>query len=169
MKASELFARAVELVTGKGAPPTRTSVEQALSGCEARASAAVKERDRLAAERRTLLVGGSDADVAKNGDEMSRATLEQERAEALIIELRACWVYHLYQDVLSAAGLPFSLKSVIAEEDLHMAEMHDRLVELGARPADRIAALSRLETDLFRKLFAQLDQDTALPTLDRAA
>lgn len=89
MKPSELFARAVELITGKGAPASRAEVEQAIRDCETRASAAVDARARLSRQRRILLTSGAaDAELTRNSDDEGKARLEEERANALAVELR---------------------------------------------------------------------------------
>ena len=74
---------------------------------------------------------------------------------SLIIELRACWLYALYQEALQEAKLSISLKSLLAEEDLHLAEMF----ELCGDNAPRLKALSAYETDLFAKLFHALQAE----------
>lgn len=74
---------------------------------------------------------------------------------SLIVELRACWLYALYQDVLVQAGTPLSLKSLLAEEDLHLVEMY---AACGA-DGDLLRQLSAYETDLFAQVWAQVEAD----------
>jgi hypothetical protein len=76
---------------------------------------------------------------------------------SLIIELRAIWTYRLYQDVLWERSSGLSLKSVLAEEELHLGQMTRRLRELGAEPEARVPGFARIEDELFRKLWASLD------------
>ena len=76
---------------------------------------------------------------------------------SLIIELRAIWTYRLYQDVLSERSAGLSLKSVLAEEELHLQQMARRLRELGAEPEARVPGFTRIENRLFRTLWAGLD------------
>ncbi len=71
---------------------------------------------------------------------------------SLVIELRACWLYAIYQDVLEKSDLHLSLKSLLAEEDLHLAEMF----EMCGADEDRLRALSAYETGLFERLWAEL-------------
>ncbi len=71
---------------------------------------------------------------------------------SLIIELRACWLYAIYQEVLEASDLQLSLKSLLAEEDMHLAEMF----EMCGDNEDRLKSLSAYETELFGKLWAEL-------------
>jgi len=78
---------------------------------------------------------------------------------SLIIELRACWLYAIYQDVLEVSSDHMSLKSLLAEEDKHLAEMF----EMCGEDYDTLKALSAHETDLFIKLWSHLEgaQDIA--------
>ncbi len=76
---------------------------------------------------------------------------------SLTIELRAIWTYRLYQQALVASGAALSLKGILAEEELHLQQMLDRLEELGADPARQVPAFARLEDRLFRNFWAQLD------------
>lgn len=71
---------------------------------------------------------------------------------SLIIELRACWLYAMYHEVLQEAGVSISLKSLLAEEDMHLAEMF----EMCGDNEPRLRALSGYETELFGKLFQSL-------------
>ena len=83
---------------------------------------------------------------------------------SLIIELRAIWTYRLYQDVLSERSAGLSLKSVLAEEELHLAQMARRLRQLDAQPEVRVPGFACIEDRLFRRLWAGLDgTSTILP------
>ena len=87
---------------------------------------------------------------------------------SLIIELRAIWTYRLYQQVLEACPrAALSLKSVLAEENLHLQHMLDRLEELDAAPRDHVPAFARIEERLFRHLWSELD--AACEALPQAA
>ena len=85
---------------------------------------------------------------------------------SLIIELRACWTYHMYQDVLEEADVNMSLKSVIAEEDMHLQDMFARLQEIGDVPAEQIDAMCAVETDLFGTFWTYLN---SVHSLQKAA
>jgi hypothetical protein len=76
---------------------------------------------------------------------------------SLIVELRAIWTYRLYQEVLTEGSAGLSLKSVLAEEELHLEQMTCRLRELGTDPEARVPRFARIEDRLFRKLWACLD------------
>lgn len=77
---------------------------------------------------------------------------------SLIIELRACWLYHIYHEVLSASDVKISLKSLLAEEDMHLAEMF----EMCGENTERLQTLSGYETQLFEKLWNNLDNTASL-------
>lgn len=72
---------------------------------------------------------------------------------SLIIELRACWLYAIYQNVLEKSSDHMSLKSLLAEEDMHLAEMFG----MCGKDYDKLKKLSSLETDLFIKFWTQLE------------
>lgn len=78
---------------------------------------------------------------------------------SLIIELRACWLYAIYQEVLEASPLRLSLKSLLAEEDMHLAEMF----AMCGGDHERLKTLSAYETGLFEKLWGALED--AFPRL----
>ena len=71
---------------------------------------------------------------------------------SLIIELRACWMYEIYTDVLSKSGLKLSLKSLLAEEDMHLAEMFG----MCGQDTEKLQRLSAYETELFGRLWNKL-------------
>jgi len=81
---------------------------------------------------------------------------------SMIVELRAIWTYRLYQDVLNENGQNISLRSLLAEEELHLPQMADRLTELGADLEATVPVLARLEDGLFRGLWRSL---AVLPTV----
>ena len=76
---------------------------------------------------------------------------------SLIIELRACWLYTIYQEALEASDYQLSLKSLIAEEDGHLEEMY----EMCGSDTARLRELSAFETGLFEKLWAQIENNDA--------
>ena len=73
---------------------------------------------------------------------------------SLIIELRACWLYGIYNDVVEEAGVHLPLKGLLAEEDHHLAEMF----EMCGENHDQLKDLSRYETSLFEKMWAALEE-----------
>lgn len=77
---------------------------------------------------------------------------------SLIIELRACWLYTIYQEALEASDYQLSLKSLIAEEDGHLEEMY----EMCGSNTERLRELSAFETQLFEKLWSQIENDVQI-------
>jgi hypothetical protein len=71
---------------------------------------------------------------------------------SMIIELRACWLYHMYHEVLQEAKVSVSLKSLLAEEDLHLAEMY----EMVGNNTAQLRELCAYETELFGKMLDKL-------------
>jgi hypothetical protein len=76
---------------------------------------------------------------------------------SMIIELRAIWAYTLYHEVLVEQETGMSLKSVLAEEELHLPQMADRLAALGEDLDDRVPVFARLEDRLFRGLWQAVE------------
>lgn len=72
---------------------------------------------------------------------------------SLIIELRACWLYAIYQEVLAESSDHMSLKSLLAEEDMHLAEMFG----MCGTNYDMLRKLSGYETDLFKAFWTRLE------------
>lgn len=77
---------------------------------------------------------------------------------SLVIELRACWLYEIYQDVLERSGVALSLKALLAEEDQHLADM---FAQCGER-YETLEKLSSYETELFAKFWGYLDGESGL-------
>ena len=88
---------------------------------------------------------------------------------SLTIELRAIWTYELYQQELAARPGRFSLKSVLAEEELHLSQMVDRLHQLDARPETLVSTFAQREDRLFRGFWASLEQACERSSADAAA
>lgn len=72
---------------------------------------------------------------------------------SLIVELRAIWFYRMYQAALATSGSTMSLKSVLAEEELHLTEMLDHIGALDAEMDARLATLMEFEDGRFRSLW----------------
>jgi hypothetical protein len=81
---------------------------------------------------------------------------------SMIIEVRAVWAYGLYQAVLDETGTSLSLKSLMAEEELHLPQMTARLLALGEDLAARVPPLAALEDGLFRRLWRAIEADATL-------
>ncbi len=82
----------------------------------------------------------------------------EERAEAnyllssTAIEVRAHAFYPLYEAALQQAGAPFSVRSILRDEDRHLADMKARLhATFGAGAADLLDAALRREAAAFAR------------------
>ena len=106
----------------------------------------------------------------KNGDRRSASLCERSLAASdyknsdacylwvsLMIELRAHWAYGLYQDVLLQHKKTLSLKSLIAEENLHLAEMFESVMAVDRSAETTIPKLAAHEHELFLHFFAHLE------------
>lgn len=107
-----------------------------------------------------MYFGRLDAGLSKEvtGGDVSDPENQAYPWVSMIIELRACWLYHIYHEVLEKSSVTLSLKSLLAEEDQHLAEMFEMVGE----NTDLLKRLSAYETALFGKLWAQLSADDHL-------
>lgn len=72
---------------------------------------------------------------------------------SLVVELRAIWFYRLYQDALVESGSLLSLKSVLAEEELHLEEMLDHIAQLDPQMDARLKDFMVYESGRFDVLW----------------
>jgi len=79
---------------------------------------------------------------------------------SLIVELRAVWTYRLYQTVLTEENTDFTLKSILAEEELHLSSMLMRLKHTDPNVMARIALFSGFEEVRFRCLWSRIEEET---------
>jgi hypothetical protein len=84
---------------------------------------------------------------------------------SLIVELRAVWTYGLYQGVLTEENAGVTLKSILAEEELHLSAMLARLKLMDSKVAARIALFSEFEAVRFRALWSRIEEETLGPRL----
>jgi len=78
---------------------------------------------------------------------------------SLIVELRATWIYRIYQDVLSTRKTAVSLKSILAEEQLHLDEMLTRLQAIDPETDARIGRFCAFEEIRFCSLWSAVEND----------
>jgi hypothetical protein len=105
-----------------------------------------------------MYFGRMDAGISKTvGDDAAYGWV------SLIIELRACWLYKIYNEVVDEQKVHLPLAGLLAEEDQHLAEMFGMCGENHAQLAD----LSRTETALFGKLWGALEE--AYPVNDQVS
>jgi hypothetical protein len=76
---------------------------------------------------------------------------------SLIVELRAIWLYRLYGEILAAHKTGIALKSVLAEEELHLDAMLARLHALDDDADRHIAEFRALEDKQFRILWRAIE------------
>ncbi len=108
-----------------------------------------------------MYFGRMDAGITKNLKTSSRWRASDGNGDmgdpygwvSLIIELRACWLYRIYDEVVTEQDVHLPLKGLIAEEDGHLEEMF----EMCGENHDLLKALSAYETSLFEKLWAALE------------
>lgn len=99
-----------------------------------------------------MYFGRMDAGISKRvGDEAAYGWV------SMIIELRACWLYHIYHAVLEKSSVKLSLKSLLAEEDMHLAEMY----EMCGHDTALLKQMSAYETGLFRTFWDYLQGERA--------
>ena len=80
---------------------------------------------------------------------------------SLIVELRATWLYRIYQDVRAKQKSTLSLKSILAEEHLHLDEMLARLHDIDGQSDARIARFCGFEELRFRSLWFAVEGEHA--------
>ena len=78
---------------------------------------------------------------------------------SLIVELRAVWFYRLYQETLAEHGQNLSLRSVLAEEELHLGAMLARLSDMDKDCAPRVKRFRALELERFRVLWDAIEAE----------
>jgi hypothetical protein len=78
---------------------------------------------------------------------------------SLIVELRATWIYRIYQDVLTRRKNVVSLRSILAEEQLHLDEMCARLQAIDPETDARIARFCAFEEIRFRSLWSAVESE----------
>lgn len=78
---------------------------------------------------------------------------------SLIVELRAVWFYRLYQETLAEHEHSLSLRSVLAEEELHLGAMLARLSDVDKHCGDRVKRFQALERGRFRVLWDAIESE----------
>jgi hypothetical protein len=82
---------------------------------------------------------------------------------SMIVELRAVWLYRIYQTVLMEQNAGLTLKSILAEEELHLQAMSTNLRELDRDAESRIAHFSAFEDGRFDSLWSVIEEECAAP------
>lgn len=107
------------------------------------------EGDLAAPSSARLYFGRLDAGISRVTGPGALAYLYVTQA----IEVRAAWLYALYEKVLRQQDHWLSLRSVIAEEDLHLAQMESELSSRDGEYARRFPGFLELEARLFGSWF----------------
>jgi hypothetical protein len=76
---------------------------------------------------------------------------------SLIVELRAVWFYRLYQESLTEHEQGLSLRSVLAEEEVHLGAMLARLTDMDPDCTPRVSRFLALEQQRFRALWDAIE------------
>jgi hypothetical protein len=116
---------------------------------------------------RALLAGAAARGYFARLDVAVRAFVRRELPPALhnraayalvtwLVELRAAWLYPAYQKALRGGGLPFSVRSIIGEEERHLAEIEEGMERIGIARHEGLPALRACESELFARLARQL-------------
>jgi hypothetical protein len=97
-----------------------------------------------------------DAAIAHDLDGSRTSTLPY-LYMSLIVELRAVWFYRLYQATLIECEQGLPLRSVLAEEELHLDAMLARLTDMDPDCTHRIERFRALERQRFRILWDAIE------------
>jgi hypothetical protein len=103
-------------------------------------------------------IGRLDASVTRECNEFAGSTLPY-LYMSLVVELRAVWFYRLYRDVLDAQGIGIALRSVLAEEELHLGAMFERLGEMDPHRTPRLVRFKALEEQRFYILWNAVEAE----------
>ena len=115
--------------------------------------------DTLAGAAAAFYMGRLDAEIARSLGKAAPAL--PYLYMSLIVELRAVWIYRLYQTILAEHEIPLTLKSVLAEEELHLAAMVADLTKLDSEALNRIALFAGFEETRFESLWVAIEQECA--------
>lgn len=78
---------------------------------------------------------------------------------SMIVEFRALWFYRLYQQALKKTRHPMSLKRVLGEEQVHLADMANRLEATAELSDARADTFLRYEKTLYDRLLAAMNRN----------
>ncbi|HYM18757.1 MAG TPA: hypothetical protein VEU06_09355 [Micropepsaceae bacterium] len=129
----------------------------------ARRRLSFSDADTVAPAPARAYMGRLDAAISRG---LSRAAPELPYLYmSLIVELRAVWFYRLYEETLDEQQASLSLKSVLAEENLHLDAMLARLGEMDPDVLRRLEEFGSFEDARFRSLWRAVDEDAGAERL----
>ena len=118
------------------------------------------DEDALAASAARAYMGRLDAGISR---ELGYDGGLCYRYVTLVVELRAEWLYRLYEEVLRAEASPLTLASVLSEEEAHLREVSDALRESDPEHAPRRRVFEALESSLFERWLRAM-REAAFPS-----
>jgi len=77
---------------------------------------------------------------------------------SMIVEFRALWFYRLYEQTLKRAGHALSLKRVLGEERMHLADVANRLDVAGELSDTRACEFLVAERKLYERLLGAMQR-----------
>jgi hypothetical protein len=114
--------------------------------------------ETIAGSSARFYMGRLDAGIARDFADMAAGSLPY-LYMSLIVELRAVWFYQLYQETLTENNHALSLRSVLAEEELHLNAMLAHLTELDPDCASRVTRFRTLEQQRFSILWEAVEAE----------
>jgi hypothetical protein len=114
--------------------------------------------ETIAGSSARAYMGRLDAGIARDFDGGTAGPLPY-LYMSLIVELRAVWFYRLYQETLAEHEHGLSLRSVLAEEELHLNAMMGHLTAMDTGSASRVARFKALEHQRFAVLWNAIEAE----------
>ncbi len=75
----------------------------------------------------------------------------------LAIEIRASWLYGIYQNFLQSHPLGFNLRSILAEEKAHLNEMLSKVQEIDTQFSTHLGQVMEKEMALFHRWLRSME------------
>ena len=114
--------------------------------------------ETIAGAAARFYMGRLDAGIARDFDGQPASALPY-LYMSLIVELRAVWFYRLYQETLAEHGQGLSLRSVLAEEELHLSAMLARVTDMDPDCTSRVTRFRALEQQRFSVLWDAVEAE----------
>ena len=104
-------------------------------------------------------MGRLDAGIAGDFTDGNKSASLPYLYMSLIVELRAVWFDRLYQETLTELEQSLSLRSVLAEEELHLNAMVAHLTEMDPECSSRVMRFKALERQRFGVLWDAIEAE----------